>query len=355
MKALANHLIGRSLMRTPSRLASIILALFFCLSTARSQTLADLASYSGPDRTQRLIAGAKKEGALMIYSSMIVSDMGALISAFQAKYGIKAQQWRGSSEDVRNRAAQEYAAGRYEADVAETAGSDMEAMVREQVLAKVTTPVANELIPQAVMPHGQWIATRLSIFAGAYNTDIFKPAAAPKTYEDLLDPRFKGKLGVEADDADWFMTVVLHMGEEKGLKLFRDIFVRNGISIRKGHTLLANLVPTGEVPFALTAYSYRVEQLIHEGAPVAIDYLPPVIALPTGIGVFRHPPHPHAALLFEDFILTDGQAILAGRQLVPTNPRAKAPPPGLVFIDIPKFMDQQAKWTRLFQETFAAR
>jgi iron(III) transport system substrate-binding protein len=151
------------------------------------------------------------------------------------------------------------------------------------------------------------------------------------------------------------MTVVLHIGEEKGLRLFRDIVVRNGVSIRKGHTLLANLVPTGEVPFALTAYSYRVEQLIHEGAPVAIDYLPPVVALPTGVGVFRHTPHPHAALLFEDFMLTDGQAILAARQSVPTNPRIKAPPAGLVFIDIPKFMDQQEKWTRLFQATFAAR
>jgi hypothetical protein len=142
---------------------------------------------------------------------------------------------------------------------------------------------------------------------------------------------------------------------EKGLKLFKDIVARNGISIRKGHTLLANLVPTGEVPLALTAYSYRVEQLIHEGAPVAIDYLPPVVALPTGGGVFRRAPHPNAALLFEDFMLTDGQAILAVRQAVPTNLRVKAPPPGLLFIDIPKFMDQQAKWTRLFQATFAAR
>jgi iron(III) transport system substrate-binding protein len=337
------------------RATGLVLALSLCLGTARSQTLAELASYSGPDRTQRLIDGAKKEGALMIYSSMTVADMGALIGAFQAKYGIRAQQWRGSSEDIRNRAAQEYGAGRYEADVAETAGPDMEAMVREQLLQKVTTPAAKALIPQAVMPHGQWIATRLSIFAGAYNTDIIKPAAAPKSYEDLLDPRFKGKLGVEADDANWFMTVVLRMGEEKGLKLFRDIVARNGVSIRKGHTLLANLVPTGEVPFALTAYSYRVEQLIHEGAPVAIDYLPPVVALPTGVGVFRHAPHPNAALLFEDFILTDGQAILAARQSVPTNPQVKAPPAGLIFIDIPKFMDQQQKWTRLFQETFAKR
>jgi iron(III) transport system substrate-binding protein len=321
----------------------------------QAQSLAELAAYAGPNRTQRLVAGAKKEGALMIYSSMIVADMGALINAFRAKYGIRVQQWRGSSEDIRNRAAQEYAAGRYEVDVAETAGPDMGAMVREQLLQKIATPAASELIPEAVMPHGQWIATRLSVFAGAHNTDIIKPAAAPKTYEDLLDPRFKGKLGIEVDDANWFMTVVLPMGEEKGLRLFKNIAARNGISIRKGHTLLANLVPTGEVPLALTAYSYRVDQLIHEGAPVAIDYLPPVIALPTGGGVFRRAPHPNAALLFEDFMLTDGQSILAARQAVPTNLRVKAPPPGLLFIDIPKFMDQQAKWTRLFQETFSAR
>jgi iron(III) transport system substrate-binding protein len=338
-----------------SGVASALLALSLCAGRAQAQSLAELAAYAGPDRTQRLVAGAKKEGALMLYSSMTVADMGALINAFRAKYGIRAQQWRGSSEDIRNRAAQEYAAGRYEVDVAETAGPDMEAMVREQLLQKVATPAASELIPQAVMPHGQWIATRLSVFAGAHNTDIIKPAAAPKTYEDLLDPRFKGKLGIEADDANWFMTIVLHMGEEKGLRLFKDIVARNGISIRKGHTLLANLVPTGEVPLALTAYSYRVEQLIHEGAPVAIDHLPPVVALPTGGGVFRRAPHPNAALLFEDFMLTDGQPILAARQAVPTNLRVKAPLPDLLFIDMAKFMDQQAKWTRLFQETFAAR
>jgi iron(III) transport system substrate-binding protein len=173
----------------------VLLALSLWAGDARAQSLAELAAYSGPDRTQRLVAGARKEGALMLYSSMTVADMGALISAFQAKYGVRAQQWRGSSEDIRNRAAREYAAGRYEVDVAETAGPDMEAMVREQLLQKVTTPAASELIPQAVMPHGQWIATRLSVFAGAHNTDIIRPAAAPKTYDDLLDPRFKGKPG----------------------------------------------------------------------------------------------------------------------------------------------------------------
>jgi iron(III) transport system substrate-binding protein len=324
-----------------------------CATPASAQTIEELASYTGPDRTQRLIDGARKENALMIYSSLITTDMGALISAFQAKYGVKAQQWRGSSEDIRNRITREYAAGRYEADIAETAGPDMEAMVREQVLQKVVTPVTKELIPQASFPHGQWIATRLSVFVGAYNTSIIRPADAPKTYQDLLNPRFKGKLGIEADDANWFMATVLHMGEEKGLKLFHDIVAANGMSIRKGHTLLANLVPSGEVPLALTAYSYRVEQLKNEKAPVEIVYLPPVVAFPTGAGIFKRAPHPYAALLFEDFILTDGQKILAERDSVPTNPKAGPVPNDLIFVDLPKFMDEGEKWTRLFKETFA--
>jgi iron(III) transport system substrate-binding protein len=338
------------------RLFAPALLAFFVLSgpvPVQAQSVADLAAYSGPDRTQKLIDGAKKENALTIYSSMTTADMGALITAFAAKYGIKAQHWRGSSEDIRIRTAREYAGGRFDVDLAETAGSDMEAMVREQLLQKIATPVSAELIPQATLPHGQWIATRLSVFAGAYNTNIFKPGDAPRTYEDLLHPRFKGKLGIEAEDANWFMTIVGAMGEQKGLKLFRDIAAANGFSVRKGHTLLANFVSSGEVPLALTAYSYRVEQLKNEGAPVEIVYLPPVVAFPTGAGMFRRAPHPHAALLFEDFILTEGQKILAEREAVPTNPKVKPIPDQLIFVDLPKFLDEGEKWTRLFKETFA--
>ena len=319
------------------------LALILGNAPAQAQSLGELATYAGPDRTQRLIEGARKENALTVYSSMTVADMGALIAAFQAKYGVKAQHWRGSSEDIRNRATREYAAGRHEVDLAETAGSDMEAMVREQLLQRIATPVSAELIPQATPAHGQWISTRLSVFAGAYNTNIIKRADAPATYEDLINPRFKGKLGIEADDANWFMSVVGALGEPKGIKLFRDIVAANGMSVRKGHTLLANLVPTGEVPLALTAYGYRIEQLKNDGAPVEIVYLPPVVAFPTSAGVFRRSPHPHAALLFVDFMLTDGQKIVANREAVPTNPNVRPTPKGLIFVDLPKFLDEGEK------------
>src|SRR5262249_8698619 len=160
-------------------------------------------------------------------------------------------------------------------------------------------------------PDRPWAATRYSVFAAAYNTRMVAAADVPQRYEDLLDAKWKGRLGIEADDVDWFFAVVGALGERKGLDLFRDIVARHGVSIRKGHSLLVNLVVSGEVPLALTAYGYRVDQLKKAGAPIDRNYLPPVIALPTGVAVLRNAPHPFAAVLFADFMLTDAQAIMA--------------------------------------------
>lgn len=228
-------------------------------------------------------------------------------------------------------------------------------MVREQLLQPIKTPVSADLIPQATLAHGQWIATRLSVFATAYNTNVFKPSDAPKTYEDLLHPRFKGKLGIEAEDANWFMTVVQAMGEQKGLKLFKDIVAANAMSVRKGHTLLANLVPTGEVPLALTAYSYRVEQLKNEGAPVEIVYLPPVVGFPTGAGIFKRAPHPHAALLFADFVLSpEGMALLNAMGRVPTGKNVQTVMDRVRFtmVDPTTVNAESDKWLKLWNELF---
>src|SRR6202012_2894128 len=123
------------------------------------------------------------------------------------------------------------------------------------------------LIPQAILPHGEWVGTRLNVFVYAYNTNLVKKADLPKTYQDLLNPKWKGKLGIEAEDLDWFAGAVTDlagqkgMDEKKALDVFRNIATTNGYSVRKGHTLLANLVASGEVPLALTVYNYKAEDL----------------------------------------------------------------------------------------------
>ena len=231
----------------------------------------------------------------------------------------------------------------------------MEGLQRERLLAEVSSPAFPQLMPGAVVPHRGWIADRLSVFTVAYNTGVVKPEDVPRSYADLADPKWKGKLGIddEDDDSSWFMSVVEAMGRDRALALFHKIVAANGMSVRRGHTLLSNLVVAGEVPLALTVYGYRVAALKKGGAPIDGVVLPPAFALPTGIGALARSPHPNAALLLLEFYLTDGQRILAERGNVPTNRTVAEPPPGVNLIDVAKFLDNEDEWTRLFRSTFA--
>src|SRR5262245_12972551 len=231
-------------------------------------SVADVALYKGADRAQRLIEGAKKEGPLSIYTSATVEDMAVLIAAFEKKHGIKVNVYRASSENVVRRGVTEARAGRNEADIFETNGPDMESLYREQLFQEVYSPHLADLVPGAVAPHRQWVGARMNIYVVTYNTKLVRKEDLPKSFEDLLNPRWKGKLGIEASDPAWFAMVVNDLGEAKGLKLFRDIVSTNGVSVRKGHTLLTQLVVSGDVPMALTTYHYKIEQYKKDGATV---------------------------------------------------------------------------------------
>jgi len=321
-------------------------------------TAADVALYAGADRLQKLIEGAKKEGELTIYTSAQSNDMGAVTSAFEKKYGVKVSMWRASSEKVLQRAVAEARANRNTMDIAETNGPEMESMHREKILQAVKSPHHAELIPQALLPHREWVGTRLNVFVQAYNTKAVRKEELPRRWEDLLDPKWKGKLGVEQEDSDWLAGMFGEIGEAKGTKLFKDIVAKNGVSVRKGHTLLAQLVVSGEVPLALTVYNYKAEQLKGKGAPIDWFAIGNAIARPNGAGVARHAPHPHAAVLFYDFeISEEGQKILAKRDFVPTSKKVDTPLNKLPmkFVDARVTLDEYEKWAKLYEEIFGAR
>jgi iron(III) transport system substrate-binding protein len=319
-------------------------------ANATNATLAEIAAYSGPDRIAKLVAGAKKEGVVNVYTSETVEDVGALGQAFEAKYGVKLKLWRGSSEDILQRAVVEARGGRFDADAFETGATAMESLHREGLLQQVDLPAAADLAPEAIQPHHEWIGTRYNIFVAAYNTRLIAAADLPKSYDDLAGPKWKGKLGIEADDSDWFGGVVEALGEERGLKLFHDIVAANGISVRKGHTLLANLVVSGEVPLAISAYFYKVAQLKDRGAPIDALAIAPVVARFEGAGVARHAPHPYAAILFMEFMLTEAQNILAKRNFFPADVKVKPMPAGLTFLDPAKALDQSQKWSKYYRD-----
>ena len=324
------------------------------MAQASANNIAALAALTGAERQKRLAEGAKKEGVVSIYTSMPLDDMAALTSAFEAKYGVKAKVWRSGSEKILQRGLLEAKANRFEVDVFETNSPETEVLSREKVLIAGNSPYLNELIPQAIPSHKEWIATRLNIFTCAYNTKLVKKEELPKTYQDLLDPKWKGKLSVEADDSDWLAETVMKMGEEKGLALFREIARKNAVSVRKGHTLLSNLVASGEVPLALTVYNYKIEQMKNSGAPVDWFALDPTIARPNANGVARNAPHPHAALLFQDFELTEGQVILGKRDFIPTSTKVpsnlnKMP---LTFANPKTTLDDGQKWNKIYDDIF---
>ncbi|HEY6257217.1 MAG TPA: extracellular solute-binding protein [Xanthobacteraceae bacterium] len=331
-------------------LACLWLSFVSAPAFGQSATLADLAFYSGPDRTERLIAGARREGVVSVYSSLTLDDMKVFGGAFEKKYGIKLQLWRSSSEDILQRAVVEARGGRFDVDAIETSAAEMESLHREKLLQEVNSPHIADLNPAALLPHREWIGDRLNLITAAYNTDLVKPADLPKSYDDLLDRKWKGKLAIEADDAVWFGALVTALGEEKGLKLFRDLARTNGLSLRKGHTLIANLIVSGEIPLALTTYQYKVEQLKKSGAPIDWTVIPPGISRFLGTAVMRRASHPHAAILFLDFMLSDAQVLLLGREFTPTNMKVKPLQIPFRLIDPAQMLDEGDKWTKLFDQ-----
>src|SRR5204862_8321584 len=125
----------------------------------------------------------------------------------------------------------------------------------------VRRPYLADLIAPAIPPHGEWVGTRLNVFVQAYNTTKIKKPDLPKTWEELANPKWKGKIGIEQEDSDWLAGIFSDIGDARARKVFRDIVTTNGMSVRKGQTLLRQLVGSGEVPLALTVYNYKAEQL----------------------------------------------------------------------------------------------
>jgi len=331
----------------------ILACLLLASTLAAAQTdPAGIAQYDKPDREQFLLAGAKKEGEVAVYTSLISEDLTSLSQAFEKKYGVKVKGWRASSEKVLQRAVTEARANRAEADVLETNGPELEAMHREKILAPFKSPHMKDLMPQALRPHSEWVGTRINLFVHSYNTNLVKKEELPKTYADLANPRWKGKLGIEAEDEDWFAMVVRELGEQKGLQTFRDI-AKNGFSVRKGHTLLAGLVGSGEIPFALTTYSHGAQKQKDKGAPVDWYAIEPAIGRANGVAIMRKPAHPHAAALFADFILSpEGQAILRKGGYLPANLKLNDPAQkmALKFVDPAVVLDESDKWKKLWDE-----
>jgi iron(III) transport system substrate-binding protein len=316
-------------------------------------------TFDGPGRLAPVAAAARAEGSLTFYTTIAEKDVAPIVDPFEAKYGIDVTVWRAGTDKLLQRTVAEASAGRHDVDVIHFGSPEMEALSREQILLPIDSPVHQDLLPGSVPAHRQWAATLLSVWVQAYNTKLVPKESLPKTYADLLDPRWKGKLGIEAKDQDWFASVVDVMGSrDAGLGFFRQLAGQGGISVRLGHTLLTNMVISGEVPLALTVYNYMPEQAKKKGAPIDWFALEPAIARSNAVGVARHAPHPNAARLFYEYLLgEEAQRSFVGMDYVPSNTKVPSPLTGvrIVQTDPVRSLDETDMWTRLFEDTVLAR
>ncbi len=322
----------------------------------KSAAVRELAMYQGADRHERLVTAAKKEGELSVYH--VYPALTTMMAAFTKKYGIKVNAWRAGSEAVLQRVTTEARGKRHTVDIVQNNAPENEAAYREKLLQEVRSPYHADLIAQAVPAHKQWVGITLDVWTAAYNTAKVNKEDLPKSYADLQDAKWKGKLGIEANNHAWFGALLAQLGEEQGAKIFSNIVATNGMSTRKGHSLLTQMVSSGDVPFALTVYNWNPEQLKAKGA-VSIEgwVMQPLIAQPSTIALLKNSPNPAAALLFYDFMLNEGQKLLLDNSYVVTNKTMPNPFANVAvkYIDPAEALDKQDKWLKQWDEMVAKK
>ena len=253
---------------------------------------------------------AKREAEVVYYASMNLSEANALIGEFERRFPfIKVKLNRATSEKLLTRLLAEYSAKRSFADVIQTVEFSMHILARRGILARYT-PQANSLYPKQFKEEGYWTTVYYNAYVTGYNNKLVPAENLPKTYDDLLDPIWKGKLMMEGTKAEWFAGMLQIMGAERGLKYMRAL-ARQQPSPREGHELLAQLIAAGEGLLDLNIPVASVERMKERSAPMDWTALGAAPAVMVGVGEASQAAHPNAAKIFLDFVLSrDGQKLM---------------------------------------------
>lgn len=314
----------------------------------------EIAGLSGQERRDKLVELAAEEGGLNLYTSMTSDVADAVTEAFSDEFDIDVSLYRAGSETVLQRILQEQEAGFAGNDLVETNATELLALQKEGLMAQCTAKELVEKVPEAGR-FDSWIATRFNLFAPSWNTDQISGGMIPKSWEDLADPKYDGKLSMELGDYDWYLTLYnywLEQGksEDEVKKLFKDMV--DGAKLVKGHTVQAELMSAGEYGVTASNYSYIVERAKQGGAPV--DYKPlvdPVIARPNGGSCMKSAQNPATAMLFMDWLLEDGQKVITDLGLTPAIQEGDdLGGATLIPVDTERLLDEGDKWSKQYDD-----
>jgi iron(III) transport system substrate-binding protein len=341
-------------------------AVFGSAGGAGAQSRDDVLLYSGPDREQRLIEGAKREGQVVIYAALIQNQaMRPLADGFGKKYPfIRLTTWRADSEDIVQKAAAEVRANNVVADLVEGTGAGEQA-VEANIAQPYYAPAVAGFPETYRNPTGLWAPTRLSYYGIAYNSKLVPPDRVPKSYTDLLDPRLQGKMawriGSSTGTPLFLTNLRLAWGEEKARAYFDKLKDQKIVNFGAGSArTLVDRVVAGEYAVALNIFAHHPLISKGKGAPVNSQLMDPVATTAATMSVVKGLHHPNAAMLLADYILSkEGQGILARAEYFPVDPEV-APLPALAAV-VPRIAgvaenfvgpDQLIKYTDSSEDIF---
>lgn len=306
-------------------------------------------------RTQKLTELAAKESKnIQIYSTLSDEEMAAVASEFKNRTGVTIKVYDATSEQVLQRLGQETQAGKTQADLVENNGTELQLAAQDNLLAPFTTPYSADLPKDAVFP--TWVGHQYNVFTVLRNPTVVPDGDAPAKYADLADPKFKGKLGVEAGNWDLFEAIVKDqesqgMTEDQAVDMWKKIVANS--RVYDGNTQLADALEQGQLGLAITYNHYYSRYLAKGSKTIAWQAaIQPQVVRANGSGIPCKAPDPATAVLLLDFLVSpDGQAVLGkvGNRDV-TNPNVKTgllPGSNLrkISIDLSSAVKDSKEWT----------
>jgi iron(III) transport system substrate-binding protein len=336
--------------------AVFLLALAFLLASGRTRA-ADSA----------LIEAAKKERQVVWYTTLIVNQaIRPLKEAFEKQYpGIELQFSRADESPTAAKIIAEAGAGRVQADVFDGI-SNMVPLKRAGLLASYVPAAAGQYPPEMKDKDGYWIAILLYVFTPGINTTLVTKEQAPKTYQDLLDPRWKGKMawnpGSIAGAIGFVGNIVLSMGEERGMAYLKALAPQRISNIEASSRAILDQVIAGEFPMGLMMFNHHAVISAQKGAPSDWLKMEPVPVAFDAVGILKEAPHPNAARLLVDFLTSEeGQRVLQKADYLPAMPSVPAMKPGLrpedggfkaTFLRPDEIYDRIPQWIKIVGDLF---
>ncbi|HEY7166293.1 MAG TPA: extracellular solute-binding protein [Candidatus Binatia bacterium] len=261
---------------------------------------------------------ARTEGEVVLYSSLNNEQIVTLIDGFKKKYPfVRPSFYRATSERVLQRAVTEAKAGRFAVDAFTSAGFQLELLKESGLTQKYLSPEASAYEEGFRDPDGHWTNVHSLLDTMAYNTQLVRPSEAPKQYEDLLAPKWRGKLGVNVLDPEWYVNLQKRWGKERARNYLKALAAQKPAT-RDGHNITAQLLAAGEFHVVSNTYAHIVARIKGQGGPVQYVFDEPVITYIHPIALARAAPHPAAGKLLINYILSaEGQRMLRDQGRIP--------------------------------------